>query len=129
MRLKICDSHLTCEVANKCLNVHEQNKREWNKRWWNKRWSPPFPCCRVSRQCLWKKILIEKKIIPRIKKKIMKEISLSMNEHYQCRHQRFCNVCNFSSNERNYSLFIKGFMNLILKKIITAVTFNICVSY
>ena len=24
MRLKICDSHLTCKVANKCLNVHER---------------------------------------------------------------------------------------------------------
>ena len=62
------------------------------------------------------------------KKKIMKEISLSMNEHYQCQHQRFCNVCNFSSNKRNYSLFIKGFMNLILKKIITAVTLTLKLS-
>ena len=48
MRLKICDSHLTCKVANKFLNVCE---------WvevveWNKRWSPPFPCCSVSCQCL-----------------------------------------------------------------------------
>ena len=46
-----------CKVANKCLNVRE--RVEVVK--WNKRWSPPFPCCPVSRQCLWKKILIEKK--------------------------------------------------------------------
>ena len=24
LRLKICDSHLTCKVANKCLNVRER---------------------------------------------------------------------------------------------------------
>ena len=45
---KICDSHLTCKVANKCLNVPEQVEVVE----WNKRWSPPFPCCPVSRQCL-----------------------------------------------------------------------------
>ena len=57
MRLKICDSHLTCKVANKCLNV-----REWVEVVeWNKKWSSPFPCCPVSRQCPWKKTLIEKK--------------------------------------------------------------------
>ena len=57
MRLKICDSHLTCKVANKRLNVRERVEVvEWIN-WW----SPPFPCCPVSRQCLWKKILIEKK--------------------------------------------------------------------
>ena len=44
--------------ANKCLNVRE--RVEVVK--WNKRWSPPFPCCPVSRQCPWKKILTEKKI-------------------------------------------------------------------
>ena len=27
---------------------------------WNKRRFPPFPCCPVSRQCSWKKNLIEK---------------------------------------------------------------------
>ena len=58
MRLKICDSHLTCKVVNKCLNV-----REWVEVVdWNKRWPPPFPCCPVSRQCLCKKTLIEKKM-------------------------------------------------------------------
>ena len=32
MRLKICDSHLTCKVANKCLNVREGVEVvEWNK--------------------------------------------------------------------------------------------------
>ena len=32
MRLKICDSHLTCKVANKCLNVRERVEVvEWNK--------------------------------------------------------------------------------------------------
>ena len=57
MRLKIRDSHLACKVANKCLNV-----REWVEVGeWNKRRSPPFPCCPVSRQCPWKKTLIEKK--------------------------------------------------------------------
>ena len=57
MRLKIRDSHLTCKVTNKCLNVHERLEVVE----WNKRWSPPFPCCPVNRQCLWKKTLIEKK--------------------------------------------------------------------
>ena len=57
MRLKIYDSHLTCKVANKCLNVRERVEVVE----WNKRWSPPFPCCPVSCQCPWKKILIEKK--------------------------------------------------------------------
>ena len=57
VRLKICDSHLTCKVANKCLNIRERVEVVE----WNKRWSPPFPCCPVSRQCLWKKTLIEKK--------------------------------------------------------------------
>ena len=34
MRLKICDSHFTCKVANKCLNVRERMEVvEWNKRW------------------------------------------------------------------------------------------------
>ena len=57
MRLKICDSHLTCKVANKCLNV--RGRVEVVE--WNERWSPLFSCCPVNRQCLWKKTLIEKK--------------------------------------------------------------------
>ena len=53
----MCDSHLTWKVANKCLNV-----REWVEVVeWNKKWSPPFPRCPMSRQCPWKKTLIEKK--------------------------------------------------------------------
>ena len=33
LRLKICDSHLTCKVANKCLNVRERVEVvEWNKK-------------------------------------------------------------------------------------------------
>ena len=39
-------SHLTCKVANKCLNVRERVEVVE----WNKKWSPPFPCCPVSRQ-------------------------------------------------------------------------------
>ena len=32
LRLKICDSHLTCKVANKCLNARERVEViEWNK--------------------------------------------------------------------------------------------------
>ena len=32
MRLKICDGHLTCKVANKCLDVRERVEVvEWNK--------------------------------------------------------------------------------------------------
>ena len=59
MRLKIWDSHLTCKIANKCLNVREREKViEWNKRWF-----PPFLCCPVTLQCPWKKTLIEKKIL------------------------------------------------------------------
>ena len=46
--LAIRDSHLTCKVANKCLNV-----REWVEVVeFNKKWSPTFPCCPVNRQCL-----------------------------------------------------------------------------
>ena len=57
LRLKICDSHLTCKVAHKCLNV-----REWVEVVeWNKKRSPPFPYCPASCQCPWKKTLIEKK--------------------------------------------------------------------
>ena len=56
MWLKIRDSHLTCKVANKFLNVRE--RLEVVK--WNKRWSPPFPCRLVNLQCLWKKTLTEK---------------------------------------------------------------------
>ena len=34
MRLKICDSRLTCKVANKSLNVRERVEVvEWNKQW------------------------------------------------------------------------------------------------
>ena len=52
-------SHLTCKVANKCVNVRERVEvAEWNKRWF-----PRFPFCPVSRQCPWKKTLIEKKNI------------------------------------------------------------------
>ena len=33
LRLKICDSHLTCKVAHKCLNVRERVEVvEWNKK-------------------------------------------------------------------------------------------------
>ena len=33
LRLKICESHLTCKVANKCLNVRERVEVvEWNKK-------------------------------------------------------------------------------------------------
>ena len=56
--VKIHDSHLTCKVANKFLNVRERVEVVE----WNKRWSLPFPCCPVNRQCLWKKTLIEKNI-------------------------------------------------------------------
>ena len=47
MRLKICDSHLTCKAANKCLNVRERVEVVE----WNKKWSPPFLCSPVSRLC------------------------------------------------------------------------------
>ena len=48
LRLKIRDSHLTCKVANKCLNVCERVEVVE----WNRRWSPPFPWCPVNCQCL-----------------------------------------------------------------------------
>ena len=48
---------VTCKVANKGLNVCERVEVVE----WNKRRSPPFPYCPVSRQCSWKKTLIEKK--------------------------------------------------------------------
>ena len=53
-----CGEHLTCKIANRCLNVRKRVEVVE----WNKSWSPPFPCCPVNRQCLWKKTLIEKKI-------------------------------------------------------------------
>ena len=59
VRLKISDSHLTCKVVNKCLNVCE--RVELAK--WKKRWSALFSCCRVSCQCPWKKTPIEKKSV------------------------------------------------------------------
>ena len=91
MRLKICDSHLTCKVANECLNVRERVEVVE----WNKRWSPPFPCCPVSRQCPWKKILIEKK---RKKKKLSKRLWLFSN---------FAISLNFLSKNFALSCFIK----------------------
>ena len=31
--IKICDSHLTCKIANKCLNVRERVEvADWNKK-------------------------------------------------------------------------------------------------
>ena len=75
MRLKIRDSHLTCKVENKCLNVLERVEVVE----WNKRRSPPFPCCPVSRQCPWKKTLIEKK--PK-KTKVIKIFTLKRNTFY-----------------------------------------------
>ena len=57
VRLKICDSHLTCKIAHKCLNVRERVEVVE----WNRKKSPPFPYCPVSCQCPWKKPLIEKK--------------------------------------------------------------------
>ena len=57
MRLRICDSHLTYKVTNKCLNF-----LEWVEVIeWNRRWSSPLPYYPVNFQCLWKKTLIEKK--------------------------------------------------------------------
>ena len=39
VRLKIWDSHLTCQVENKCLNVRERIEVVQ----WIKRWFPSFP--------------------------------------------------------------------------------------
>ena len=50
-------SHLTCKVANRCLNVRERVEVVE----WNKKWSPHFSCCHESHQCPWKKTLTEKK--------------------------------------------------------------------
>ena len=48
VRLKIRDSHFTCKVAKKNLNVCERVKVVER----NKRLSPPFLCRPVNRQCL-----------------------------------------------------------------------------
>ena len=58
MRLKVCDSHLTCKVENKCLNVRQRVEVVD----WNRIWSPPFPGWPVIRQCPWQKSLREKKV-------------------------------------------------------------------
>ena len=60
MYMEPIDSHLTCKVANKCLNVRERVEVVEL----NKRRPRPFPCCPVSRQCPWKKTVIEKKNFP-----------------------------------------------------------------
>ena len=57
LRFIICNDHLTCKVANKCLNVCVRMEVVE----WSKRWSPSFPCCPMSFHCPWKKTLIEKK--------------------------------------------------------------------
>ena len=56
-------SHLTW------LSSHMQSCKQMSRcSWpgevveWNKRWSPPFPCCPVNCQWLWKKTLIEKNV-------------------------------------------------------------------
>ena len=54
------------KLQNKCLNVRERVEVVE----WNRTWSPPFPCCPVSRQCPWKKILIEKKTWAKLKKSL-----------------------------------------------------------
>ena len=51
MRLKICDSHLRCKVANNCLNVRERVEVV----------DGILPSPAVSCQCPWKKTLIEKR--------------------------------------------------------------------
>ena len=56
MKIKTRGSHLTCKVANKCLNVHEQAEVVGK----SKRWSPPFLCSPVNRQYLRKKTVIQK---------------------------------------------------------------------
>ena len=40
MQLQICGSHVTCKVANKCLNVLEPVEVVDS----HKSWSSPFPC-------------------------------------------------------------------------------------
>ena len=90
MRLKVCDSYLISKVVNKYLKV-----REWVEvveR--NKRWSPLFPCCPVSRQCLWQKILIERKSIVAVPQSsfIMLELKHDQNISSSiC----FSNICNY----------------------------------
>ena len=77
MQLKICDSHLTCKVANKCLNVRERVELVE----WNKRWSPPFPYCPVSCQSPWKKTLIEKKLFYQLSTCTALEVQICVNDN------------------------------------------------
>ena len=77
MWLKICDSHLTCKVATKCLNVRERVEVVE---------SPPFPCCPVSRQCPWKKTLIEKKNYEELWIKIrdlIRSLTKKLDDYYE----------------------------------------------
>ena len=98
MRLKICDNHLTCKVANKYLNVRERVEVVE----WNKKWSLPFPCCPVSRQCPWKKTLIEKKtssevFIQKLQNIIWRfiiEIWFFINEHKTSKNALYLNFRN-----------------------------------
>ena len=78
MRLKICDSHVTCKVANKCMNVRERVEVVE----WNKRWSPPFPCCPCES-------LVSVKENPDRKKKRKKIIKTIMTV------LKFCNFTSF----------------------------------
>ena len=57
LQLKIRDSHLTCKVANKCVNVRERVEVvEWNKRLS----PPPLPLLSCESPVSVKKTLIEK---------------------------------------------------------------------
>ena len=82
------DSHLTCKVANKYLNVRERVELVE----WNKRWSSPFPWYPVSCQCPWKKTRIDKKQSLLQKKQLpQKTINYILAEIYD--HQKLKPVC------------------------------------
>ena len=58
-KYKRCNSKYVIVISHAKLQMNVwMSVSRWK---WNKRWSPSFPCCPVSRQCPWKKTLIEKK--------------------------------------------------------------------
>ena len=104
MRLKMCDSHLTCKVSNKCLNVRK--RMEVVK--WNKKRSPNFPCCPVSCQCPWKKTLIRKYTnLDYVSSKLSLTYRVNVNQKQSVLHSYLLCLC----GNREYS---RGFQNKIV---------------
>ena len=124
MPLKIRDIHLTCKVANKFLSVRERVEVVE----WNKTWSPPFSCCPVNLQCLWKKTLTEKENNLGFQGTIIIKIPMWTLERFQCsklpgnddgKVEVICGLRKYSRclTDWSYWLFSCLFHELIIEKL------------